>query len=105
MSQNKNKKLAREKKRKQQRRLQLMLLVGGGLLMVAGILFAVLRNSKPVATVEVIGSPSLQVDQEVVDLGDVTLGNTVEVSFQLTNVGDQDLRFSEVPTIEVLAGC
>jgi len=105
MSQKNLKKLAREKKRRQQKRLQLLLLIGGGVLFIAGSLFAVFRNSKPVAIVEVAGSPSLKVDQEVVDLGDVTLGNTVQVSFQLTNVGDKTLRFSEVPTIEVLAGC
>jgi hypothetical protein len=29
----------------------------------------------------------------------------VEVSFQLTNVGDQALRFSKAPYIEVLEGC
>jgi cell division septal protein FtsQ len=104
MSQKSTRKLIKEKKRKRQKQLQRMMLIGGGLLLVAGVLFAVFRNSKP-AEIEVTGSPSLKVDQEVVDLNEVTLGNTVQVSFELTNVGDQELRFSEVPTIEVLAGC
>jgi hypothetical protein len=105
MSQNISKKLAREKKKREQNRKQLILLIGGGLLLIAGALFAVFRNPKPEATIEVIGSPSLKVDQEVVDLGDVTLGNPVQVSFQLTNIGDQILRFTEDPTLEVLEGC
>jgi cell division septal protein FtsQ len=106
MSQNSSRKLAREKKKRQQKRLQFILLIGGGLLLLAGILFAVFHNSKTVAaTVEVAGSPSLKVDQEVVDLGNVTLGKVVEVTFQLTNVGDQSLRFSEAPYIEVIEGC
>ncbi len=33
------------------------------------------------------------------------LGQTVEVSFQVSNAGDQPLRFSQAPYIEVLEGC
>ena len=51
------------------------------------------------------GAPKLKVDQEVVDLGDVKLGKTVQVSFELSNAGDQPLRFSEAPYIEVVEGC
>jgi cell division septal protein FtsQ len=105
MSQKSLKKLARERKKKQQRQIQLLLLIGGGVLLIAGALFAVFRNQKPVATVEVTGSASLRVDQEMVNLGNVTLGKTVEVTFQLTNVGDQPLRFSETPYIEIVEGC
>lgn len=63
------------------------------------------RPSKPGAAIEVSGAPSLKVDQEKVDLGEVKLGQTVQVSFELTNVGDQALKFNEVPYIEVLEGC
>jgi multidrug efflux pump subunit AcrA (membrane-fusion protein) len=105
MSQKSLKKLARERKKQQQRRIQLLLLIGGGILLIAGALFAVFRNQKPVATVEVVGAPKLKVDQEMVNLGNVTLGKTVEVTFQLTNVGDEPLRFSEAPYIEIIEGC
>jgi hypothetical protein len=106
MSQKSSRKLARQKRKRQQKQKQLMLLIGGGLLLIAGALFAVFRNVNPAtATIEVLGTPSLKVDQEVVNLGDVKLGNTVEVEFQLTNVGDQPLRFSEDPYIEVIEGC
>lgn len=55
--------------------------------------------------VEVKGAPSLVVDQELVDLGDVPMNKMVTVSFKLTNVGDKPLQFSESPYIEVLEGC
>jgi hypothetical protein len=51
------------------------------------------------------GSPSLKVNQEKVDLGDVKLGKSVSVSFQLTNTGNKTLRFSQEPYIETIKGC
>jgi hypothetical protein len=85
-----------------------LLLVLGGLILVAGALFAVWKagqSSSPKVPVEVKGAPSLKVDQDKVDLGDVPLGETVSVSFQLANVGDETLRFSDTPYVEVLEGC
>ena len=73
-----------------------------------GLAFFILRgnqNSQPLAAIEVHGAPSLKADQEQIDLGNVSLGQTVQVSFRLTNVGDQPLRFSEKPYIEVVKGC
>ncbi len=43
--------------------------------------------------------------KEQVDLGNVQLGQTVKVSFLVTNVGDQPLRFSDKPYVEVVEGC
>ena len=57
------------------------------------------------AAIEVHGAASLKVDKEQVDLGDVQLGQTVKVSFQLTNVGDQPLKLSEKPYVELVEGC
>jgi hypothetical protein len=51
------------------------------------------------------GSPSLKADRTRVDLGDVRLGETVSVSFELTNTGTGPLRFSEAPWVEVVEGC
>ena len=89
-------------------RLPLVLLVIGGLLLVGAALFALLRSNQPASPegpVEVTGSPALKVDQEVVDLGDVPLNQPVNVTFQLTNVGDKPLRFNQEPAIQVVEGC
>lgn len=93
------------KRKKRQSPWPMWILVGGGLLLVIAAVFAFSQPSKSKATIEVTGAPSLRVDQEKVDLGKVKLGRTVQVSFQLTNVGDQNLRFTEVPYIEVKEGC
>jgi len=85
-----------------------MLVVLAGMVLVAGALFAVWKmgqSSTPQVSVEVNGSPSLKVDKNEVDLGDVPLGKTVTVSFQLANVGDKTLNFSEKPYVEVKEGC
>ena len=93
-------------KRRRTQRTWLFLALGGVFLV--GLAFLLLRgnqNSQPLAAIEVHGAPSLKADQEQIDLGNVSLGQTVQVSFRLTNVGDQPLRFSEKPYIEVVEGC
>lgn len=99
----KNKKYS--KHRPQKSPWPLVLLVGGGLLLILGAVFVFNRPSGPKTSIEVSGSPSLKVDEEKIDLGNKKLGTTVEASFTLTNVGDQTLRFTEAPYIEVKEGC
>jgi len=94
------------KKRRRAQRVWLFLALGGVFLM--GAAFLLLRgnqNSQPLANIETHDTPSLKVDKEQVDLGKVALGQTVQVSFQVTNVGDQPLRFSAQPFVEVVEGC
>lgn len=102
MGQHKQNKGLRHHKKKQP--WPVILLVAGGLLVV-GAIFAVRKPSEPKAAIEVTGAPSLKVDQEKVDLGNVKLGQTVDVKFKLTNVGDKTLRFTETPYVEVVEGC
>ncbi len=83
----------------------LVVLVAGGALLVFAAISILNRPSQAKAPVEVAGSPSLKVDKQKVDLGEIKLGRTVDVSFELTNVGDQTLRFSKTPYIEVKEGC
>ena len=103
MSQSKNKKNLRHHRRRKP--WPLLLLMGGGLVLIIVAVTALNKPPEPKAAIEVSGSPSLKVDQEKVDLGNVKLGKTVEVSFQLLNVGDEALRFTKAPYIEVLEGC
>ncbi len=103
MSQHKQKKSLRNGRKKQ--RWPAILLLAGGLLLVAGLFFAFRKPSQPKAAVEITGAPSLKVNQDKVDLGKVKLGQTVDVKFTLTNVGDKTLRFSKTPFVEVLEGC
>jgi hypothetical protein len=82
-----------------------ILLLAGGLLLLAGAFFAFRKPSPARAAIVVTGAPSLKVNQDKVDLGNVKLDQTVDVKFTLTNVGDQTLRFSKTPYVEVVQGC
>lgn len=77
----------------------LIILVGLVLLVVAGVILSGRQNG------EGSGRPLLQVDRDKVDLGNVPLGQTVEVTFNVTNGGDGLLRFSQPPYTELAAGC
>jgi hypothetical protein len=81
-------------------------LVAAGVILIAVVLIGGNANSTPTNYVpEVKGAPAVKVDKEKVDLGNVKLGQTVSVSFDVTNVGDQPLRFKEKPYVEVVEGC
>lgn len=96
----------RTKKRKQKNRwIPILLGLGGLALLVLAALALRGNGGGSKAAVEVSGAPAVKVDKEQVDLGDVKLGKTVEVTFKITNVGDQALRFNEAPYIEVVEGC
>lgn len=77
----------------------LWLLGAGALLILAAVVLAALNAGRSG------GTPRLQVDREIIDLGPVRLGQTVSAAFTLTNTGDAPLVFSEPPYIEVRAGC
>lgn len=100
----KNRRTGRRTRGKQ--RSWIVLLAGGVVLF--GLAFLFLRgktDAQPPITIEVHGAPSLKADRQQIDLGDIKLGQFVQASFRLTNVGDQPLRFSEAPYIEVVSGC
>ena len=104
MSQNKTNRYP-NKRSKQKSNWLPSLVIAGGILLIGVAFFALRQKPATGAGIEVTGAPSLKVDKEKVDLGDVKLNQVVEVSFQLTNVGDQSLRFTEEPYIEVVEGC
>lgn len=78
-------------------------LIGALVAAIAAVAFW--QNNGPKAAIEVFGAPSLKPNSEKIDLGDVPLGQTVEVQFELANVGDKQLRFTSVPYVEVREGC
>jgi hypothetical protein len=51
------------------------------------------------------GTPSIAVDQQKIDYGDVKFGVNKTFAIKVTNTGDGTLRFKEDPYIEVLEGC
>ena len=83
-------------------------LIASGVFLIGIVVYAVwqaVNPGTPKVPVEVKGAPSLKVDQEQVDLGNIPLGQTVEVTFNVANVGDQQLRFTEAPYVELVEGC
>jgi len=71
---------------------------GAILLIVAAFLFA---RQPEVET----GTPSVAVDQEMIDYGDVKFGVSKTFAVTVTNTGDGTLRFIDKPYIQVLEGC
>ncbi len=51
------------------------------------------------------GTPVIAVDHQTIDFGDVRLNTNLTFSIKVTNTGDGNLRFTEVPYIEVLERC
>jgi len=89
-------KLKREKQRK--RFPWLFVAMGGILLMIAAFFLANQGGAGG-------GTPSLTVDQQKIDYGDVKFGVNKTFAIKVTNSGDGELRFKEEPYIEVLEGC
>ena len=110
MSHSKSKKAHRLNKgraRSGQSNLSLYIVLAGFVLLAVG-LFALWKVGQPAVAsvpVEVKGQPSLNVNQDKLDFGDVKLGKTVTASFTLSNVGDQTLEITDKPYIQVLEGC
>lgn len=90
-----------DKRKKQKQRKSfpwLLVVLGGILLIVAAFIFA-----NPGADGD--GTPSIAVDQQKIDYGDVKFGVEKAFAIKVTNTGDGTLRFSEEPYVEVLEGC
>lgn len=98
-----SKKIAPPKKQRVPIWLPLIIVAGVALIVVALLSSGNLAAST--VAPQVSGAPALQVDKERVDFGDVKLGQTVEVKFEVANVGDQPLRFTQRPYVEAVEGC
>lgn len=70
--------------------------IGGVLLVISAFLFANQGSG---------GTPSVMVDQQRIDYGDVKFNVPKTFAIKVTNTGDGTLRFKEKPYIQVLEGC
>lgn len=82
-----------------------LFVTGFGLILVAAwAVFSLVGRVK--GNIEVTGAPSIKVESEVLNYGDVALGEVpIRTNVKVTNVGDKPLRFTEAPYIEVMEGC
>ena len=92
-----SKKNKKHKKLKKRNFPWLLLTLGGILLAVAALLFARQGSTG--------GTPSIAVDQQKIDYGDVKFGVNKTFAIKVTNTGDGTLRFKEDPYIEIVEGC
>ena len=76
-------------------------LIAGGILLVALAYFAFRDKNQP----QVTGAPAISVEPRQIDMGEVKLGTPVQASFKVTNTGDQALKFTKDPYIELVEGC
>ena len=93
-----SKKNQKYRKQKKQNFPWLLLSLGGVFVALAVFLFA--RQGSDGG-----GTPSIAVDQQTIDYGDVNFGVEKTFAVKVTNTGDGTLRFKEDPYIEVVEGC
>ena len=98
-----NKKQNRHKTRKQKQKnsFPVILLVLGGAFIVVAAAFLFARQGGGDGG----GTPSIAVDQQQIDYGDVRFGVEKTFAIKVTNTGDGTLRFKDAPYIQVLEGC
>jgi hypothetical protein len=86
----------KHKRQKQRKTFPWPLMAIGGLLLIVAAFFLSDGGG---------GTPSIAVDQQKIDYGDVKFGVNKTFAVKVTNTGDGTLRFQEKPYIEVLEGC
>ena len=90
----------KHKRQKQQKGFPWLIVAMGGTLLMIAVFFFANRGSGDGG-----GMPSITVDQQRIDYGDVKFGIEKTFAIKITNAGDGILRFKEDPYIEVLEGC
>ena len=97
----------RRKRQQRKKQQKLFWVISAGVLLVASVVFVLVQNANRInpELIEVKGHPAVKVDQELIDYGYVRLNTNLTFEIKVTNIGDQTLRFSETPYVEVLEGC
>ena len=90
--------MRKKHKRQKQKFPWVLLALGGGIIALAVFLFARQGGNGG-------GIPSIAVDQQKIDYGDVKFNTNKTFAIKVTNTGDGTLRFKEQPYIEIVEGC
>ncbi len=85
-----------QRQKQKQKLPRVIVAIGGILLVIAAFLFANQDNG---------GIPSLAVEPQRIDFGDVKFNDPKTFAIKVTNTGNGILRFKEPPYIEVVEGC
>jgi len=87
-------------------RIPVLLATAGVVALIAAMLLDFDIGGHPVDfTPSVPKAPAISVDNERFDYGDIRLGTTVKTEFNITNIGTEDLKFTNRPYVEVKEGC
>ena len=89
----------KHKRQKQRNTFPLPFTILGGILLIVAAFFFANQGG------DGSGTPSIAVDQQKIDYGDVKFNVEKTFAIKVTNTGDGILRFKEEPYIEVLEGC
>ncbi len=89
----------KSKRQKQRKSFPWSLVVIGGVLLIIAAFFLANQGG------DGGGTPSIAVDQQKIDYGDVKFNVNKTFAIKVTNTGNGTLRFKEEPYIEVLEGC
>jgi hypothetical protein len=85
---------------KQKKSFPWPLLAVGGILLIAAVFLFINQGGADGG-----GTPSIAVDQQLIDYGDQKFNTNLTFTIKVTNTGDGVLRFKEDPYIEVVEGC
>ena len=89
----------KNRRQKQRKRFPWPLVAIGGVLLIIAAFFLANQSG------DGGGTPSIAVDQQKIDYGDVKFGVNKTFAIKVTNTGSGTLRFKEQPYIEVVEGC
>lgn len=89
----------KHKRRKQEQKFPWILLALGGVFVALAVFLFARQGSGG------DGTPSIAVDQQKIDYGDVKFNVPKTFAIRVTNTGDGTLRFKEEPYIQILEGC
>ena len=90
----------KHKRQKQRKNFPWPLVAIGGVLLIIAAFFLANQSGGDGG-----GTPSISVDQQKIDYGDVKFNVEKTFAIKVTNTGDGPLRFKDKPYIEVLEGC